>query len=109
MVGLLVVGRVLGGAWPRPVRVEFQLDPSTEAISVDYVQDGIAAKSARFTLDPGSRDVLVHELKLAPGHYEVQVSVIRGGSATEHRGEIDVPADRPVRLDLTRNPGMRDP
>lgn len=100
VIGCLFVGDRLNRAWPRAVDVQFHLAPSTQALTVDYVQDGEAIKSARFDVRPDDQARIKHQPKLAPGQYDVQVTSYRDGLAVPSEHRIDVPATDTIVIDL---------
>ena len=101
VIGILVVGGQLARVWPRTVEVAYSLDPGIVAIDVDYLQEGEAVTSARFTQLDAKTTVFRHMVRLEPGEYQARITVYRSeGAAVEHAKVLLVPADGPTRFDL---------
>lgn len=101
VVGIVVVAQRLVAHWPRGVEVAYQVEPDVTELDVDYLDDGDAVASARFT-NPGSKTtVFHHSVKLAPGEYRVLITLYRGQSlASEDSRTLRVPAEGQTRFDL---------
>lgn len=105
VIGILVVGRQLMARWPRSVEVVYRVDPGTAQLHVDYLQDGSAVASARFTQPDENATVFRHVLELAPGRYQVSITSYRAeGPATEDAKELSVPGEEVTRFDLRVSP-----
>ena len=101
IVGLLVVGKHLASIWPRDVEIAYTIDTDVTGVDVDYVQEGDAVASVRFTQPPQKSTVLRHTVRLQPGEYQAQIIVYSSdGSGVEHQRRLQVPAAGLNRFDL---------
>lgn len=104
VIGLLVVGNHLASIWPRDVEIAFTIDTDVTGIDVDYVQEGDAVASVRFTQPPEKSAVLRHTVRLQPGEYRARIVVYSAdGSGVEHQRRLRVPAAGENRFDLKRS------
>jgi len=101
VVGAVVVGNHLAGVWPRDVEVAYTVDSTVDAIDVDYLQEGVAAASARFQQSKPKTTVVRHTVRLQPGEYQARI-ILYGpdGNGSEHARRLVVPADGLTRFDL---------
>jgi hypothetical protein len=106
LIGVVFVGSLLAGVWPREVEVAYQLDPGVTELHIDYLQDGVAAASSRFDQTVTKTKVIRHSVRLQPGEYEARITVYGPGErAVEHVRVLVVPAEGLTRFDLsTRSP-----
>ena len=103
LVGLLVVGNHLSSIWPRDVEIAYTIDTDVTGIDVDYVQEGDAVASVRFTRPPAKSAVLRHTVRLQPGEYQARIDVYASdGSGVEHQRRLQVPAAGESRFDLKK-------
>lgn len=101
IIGLLVVGNHLAGIWPRDVEIAYAVDANVNGIAVDYLQEGDAVASVRFTQLAAKSTVLRHTVRLQPGAYEARIILYSpDGSGVEHRRRLQVPAAGLKRFDL---------
>ena len=101
ILGLLVVGNHLASIWPRHVEIAYTVDTDVTGIDVDYVQEGDAVASVRFTQPPVKSAVLQHSVRLQPGEYQARITVYSSdGSGVEHQRRFHVPAAGVNRFDL---------
>jgi len=101
IIGLLVVGNHLASIWPRDVEIAYTVDADVTGIAVDYVQEGDAVASVRFTQADAKTAALRHTVRLQPGEYEARIILYSsGGSGVEHRRRLEVPAAGLNRFDL---------
>jgi len=102
VVGTIYVLTHLGGVWPRQVTVLYALDPRAVELDVDYVQAGEVVSSARFRPNDPTSAVIRHRVRLQPGAYEARITVYRAdGRGEEQSRALLVPAEGPIRFDLT--------
>jgi len=109
LIGVVFVGSLLAGVWPRDVEVAYRLGPDVTELDVDYVQEGEAVASARFKRRDTKITVIRHTVRLQPGEYEVRFTVYGpDGRGIEQAKVLVVPAEGLTRFDLreatTRSP-----
>ena len=101
VVGVLVVGDRLVRAWPREVRVAYEVGPDVEDLAVDYLQDEAAVSSVRFRRPDGKPAVFEHAVRLQPGAYQLHITLYgRDTPAIEEVRGLTVPTDGLARFDL---------
>jgi hypothetical protein len=101
IIGAVVVGNHLASVWPRNVELAYALDPGIDELDVDFIQDGEAVASARFTQPEEKSALIRHTVRLQPGEYEARITVYRpDGPAVEHQRVLLVPAKGLTRFDL---------
>jgi hypothetical protein len=101
LIGVVFVGSLLAGVWPRDVEVSYSLDPGVTGLDVDYLQEGEAVASARFKQRDTNIAVVRHTVRLQPGEYEVRFIVYGpDGRGVEHAKALLVPAEGLTRFDL---------
>ncbi len=101
VIGLLVVGNHLASIWPRDVEIAYTVDADVTGIAVDYLQEGDAVASLRFTRPDAKSTVVRHTVRLQPGAYEARIILYSpDGSGVEHRRRLQVPAAGLKRFDL---------
>ena len=101
LIGVVFVGNLLAGVWPRSVEVAFTLDPGVTEVDVDYLQEGEAVASARFKQPDAKTTTLRHTVRLQPGEYQARITVYRtDGPGVEHVMVLVVPAEGLTRFDL---------
>lgn len=101
VIGVALVGTQLARAWPRDVEVAYLLGPSAVALDVDYLEEGEAVSSARFTRAAMKSNEVRHIVRLQPGHYEARITLYRAdGTGIEHSRALIVPAEGLKRFDL---------
>ncbi|MFW2386726.1 MAG: hypothetical protein ACN4G0_00195 [Polyangiales bacterium] len=101
VVGAVIVGNQLAGVWPRDVEVAYTVDSTVDAIDVDYLQEGVAAASARFEQSEPKTSVIRHTVRLQPGEYQARI-ILYGpdGNGAEHVRRLLIPSDGLTRFDL---------
>lgn len=101
LIGTFFVGKRLERAWPRGVDLQFKVGHGTEALAVDFVQDGEALKSVRFNLGSHPHPVIAHHIELVQGSYELVTTVYRDGVATPSTHSLVVPSQSVAVIDVT--------
>lgn len=104
VVGAAAVGGTVLREWPRELDIEFRLvsgaRDATEA-RVEYLLDGESIASATLRPLPTDARRWTHRVQLAPGRYDVAVSVCDSrGAWTRYDHALTSPADGVVRFDL---------
>ncbi|MGB3051231.1 MAG: hypothetical protein WBB42_09545 [Polyangiales bacterium] len=103
IIGLLVVGNHLAGIWPRDVEIAYTIDPDVTGIAVDYLLEGDAVASGRFTQPDRKSADLRHTVRLRPGEYQARIIVYSSdGSGVEYQRRLQVPAAGLNRFDLKK-------
>ncbi|MBI2895283.1 MAG: hypothetical protein HYY06_17140 [Deltaproteobacteria bacterium] len=98
---LVVVVVVVVPAMPRETRISFRLPPDVRSLEVEYWRSDDLVRSARFTWDGKSPDLLRHTPELVAGPMEVEARVRdRAGQTWTIRRRIEIDPDRIVRVDL---------
>ncbi len=103
IVGLLVVGGQLFGAFPRETEVRYRLGPEHRDVTsarISYVAEGEEALGARFDWREGAPESVRDTVSLIPGRYEVRAELSGAGSAREVVRALTVPADGVVSIEL---------
>ena len=103
VVGVLVVGGQLLGAFPRDTEIRYRLGPDhseVDALSLLYRSEGELTAGATFRWPEGAPGSLTHTVELAPGRYEIQANLSGEGSPRVVRRILQVPVDGAVRIDL---------
>ena len=94
LIGVVFVGSLLAGVWPRDVEVAYRLGPGVTELDVDYLQEGEAVASARFEPRDTKMAVVRHTVRLQPGEYEVRFLVYGpDGRGVERAKVLIVPAE----------------
>lgn len=100
-VGIAVIGGHLARVWPRDVDVAYRPDEAVQRIDVDIVLDDEAIASARFFRLAEDEDDILHTVSLAPGQYEVRITLYGAdGRGVEHSRLLVVPSAGLTRFDL---------
>ena len=101
VVGVAVVTHRLATVWPRNIDVEYEVGPGVVALDVDYLEDGEAVSSARFSLSGGKPERFRDSLRLQPGQYQALITIyVSEGPAREVARQLFVPAEGLIRIDL---------
>ena len=101
LIGVIFVGSLLAGVWPRNVEVAYTLDPDVTGLDVDYLQDGEAAASARFRQPDAKTTSIRHSMRLQPGEYQAHITVyVSEGRGIERTKVLVVPTEGLTRFDL---------
>jgi len=101
VIGLFVVGNHLASIWPRDVEVAYTVDAEVTGIAVDYLQEGDAVTSVRFTRPDGNGTLLRHTVRLQPGDYVARIILYSSdGSGVEYERRLRVPGTGLNRFDL---------
>ncbi len=101
VIGMVFVGGLLARVWPRDVEIAYSPGPNVTNLDVDYLHEGEAVASVRFTRSEGKPDTFRHTVRLQPGEYEVRITV----SGPENRGvdhlrSLVVPSEGLIRFNL---------
>lgn len=91
-------------AVPQTTDLRIELGPQHLEIMelrVELSRDGEAVQGASFRFPQGAPEAVRHELMLPKGRYDVEVRCRRSTGTTAIERVIELPADGPVRLDLT--------
>jgi hypothetical protein len=103
VIGMIFVGSLLAGVWPRNVEVSYTVDPGVAEVAVDYLQDGEAVASARFRLPDADTTVVRHTIRLQPGEYQAQITVYESDDrGVEHERMLVVPNDGITRFNVKK-------
>lgn len=104
VVGALVVGREVLGATPQEVDVELPLGAGHDRVTrvdVDILESEALVHHVSLRYPSGAPEAVRHSVDLAPGSYDVAVSLEHDDGATETRiGTLDAPAEGRVRISL---------
>jgi hypothetical protein len=98
---VIFVGSRLAQAWPRNVQISYAVDPNVTAVDVDYLQEGEAIASARFTPPAMKTTAVQHTVRLRPGEYQARITVYGSDDrGVEHSRLLVVPTEGITRFDL---------
>ena len=103
VIGVVVVGQTLADAWPRETPIIYEVGPDVGELDVDFLQNGEAIHSVRFRRAYRSSQTLAHTPRLAPGRYQLHVTVrVQDSGAAEVVRALVVPTgtEGPTRIDL---------
>ncbi len=103
IAGVLVVASTLMPIFPREVELRYDLGPmhaSVTGLELVYQQGDLDVASARFGFGEEGPRLVPHQLRLAPGRYEVRATVETPAGGLRYLRQFEVPAGHEVRLEL---------
>lgn len=104
-IGVLIVGGQLMGSAPREVHLRYDLGEAhaeVEETELDYFLAGERIQSVRFAYPEGAPARLDHRVSVAPGRYDVVVTLRTPTGARSLERSFDAPAEGLVRVQLAK-------
>ncbi len=97
VIGAVVVGGQIEGAYPRDVTVRYAVPPGIEELRIAYLSGDAEVTAVR--IDHPS-DVVRDEVSLSPGRYRIEAVLRREGDSRLLTRALRVPSEGQVRIDL---------
>ena len=103
IVGLLLIGRTVAGAYPRDVALVFEVGArhaTFESLDVRYFLSGEEVRGVTYRQPGGLDENIDATVSLSPGRYRVEAILEGAGDRVLHERSLLVPAEGRVHIAL---------